>query len=495
MPFNVKKMYINGEWVNSQADQSREILNPATGEVIAVVAEGTVEDVKHAIHSARKAFDEGPWRSFSAQDRASLLLQISSLIDEHKEELAKLETMNNGKPLREALSDVETASDAFRYYAGLVRTSLGETFDSTIDSIVIQEPIGVCTQIVPWNFPLQMAAWKLAPCLAAGNVSVFKPAETTPLSAIRLFELMSELDIPPGVVNLVLGAGRVIGNELTSNEHVDKVSFTGGTVTGKKIMANSIETMKKVTLELGGKSPVVVFSDVNIDTTVEYALFGIFLGAGQVCSAGSRILVHEDIYQEFIGKMTAHAEQIVVGNGLDEGVEMGPVASEAHMHKVLDFIQTGEREGATLATGGKRIVEGNYGKGYFIEPTIFTNVSNNMSVVQEEIFGPVVTVQTFSSEEEAVRLANSTKYGLAGAVFTNDFSRALRVTKSMKAGTVWINKYHSVNNQLPWGGFKQSGFGRDLGKNSLLEYTETKVVNMNIHSSAVGFYKSFSDNS
>lgn len=486
-----KSMYINGEWTAGEEGNQREIINPATGEVIAKVAEGTTEDAVKAIAAARKAFDEGGWRDYSAKERANLLLAIAGEIDAAKKELAAIETSNNGKPLREALSDVETAADAFRYYAGLTRTSFGETFDSTMDSVVIREPIGVCSQIVPWNFPLQMAAWKIAPCIAAGNVTVFKPAEITPLSAIKLFEIMDRLSIPKGVVNLVLGTGSEVGNELTKNDMVDKVSFTGGTETGKAIMRNCVDSMKKHTLELGGKSPVIVFPDIDITSTVEYALFGIFLGAGQVCSAGSRLLVHEDIYPEFIVELTKHAREIKVGDGMKADVEMGPLVSKAHMDKVLSYIHIGLEEGAVLLTGGQRLSTSEYRNGYFVEPTIFVDTNNSMRIVQEEIFGPVLVVQSFKSEEEAISLANDSKYGLAGAVFTDDFSRAIRVSKKLKSGSVWINKYHSVDNQLPWGGFKQSGIGRDLGKDGLMEYTEAKVINMNIHSSKAGFYNSF----
>lgn len=484
-------MYIDGAWTLSESNEVRDIINPANGKTIAQVTEANPQDVEKAIVAAKKAFDSGVWSEKRAEERARLLLQIADEIDAIKDELAELESLNNGKPIGEARSDVETASDAFRYYAGLTRTELGETFDATLNSYVVKQPIGVCSLIVPWNFPLQMAAWKLAPCLAAGNVAVFKPAETTPLTAIKLFEIFEKVGLPKGVCNLVLGAGHVIGDTMTSHDDIDKVSFTGGTETGKRIMSNALQTMKKVTLELGGKSPIIVFPDTDLKSTAEYILFAIFLGAGQVCSAGSRVLVHESVADELKELLVKHAKQIVVGPGQEAGVEMGPVSSYQHMNKILSMIDRAIADGAELLTGGKRLSGAPYDDGYFIEPTIFSVTDNRLEIVQEEVFGPVLVVQTFKDEAEALQLANSTKYGLAGAVFTKDFTRAMRVVKKLQSGTIWINKYHSVNNQLPWGGYKQSGYGRDLGKNSLQEYLETKTIQMNLDQQPLNFYKSF----
>ncbi|MGM8213634.1 aldehyde dehydrogenase family protein [Virgibacillus sp. W0430] len=489
----VEKMYIDGNWTLAESNNTRDIINPATGEVLKTVTEATVADVEKAIIAAREAFDSGVWSTTRPEERARILLQIAAELEKNKEELAMLESLNNGKTLGEASSDVETAADAFRYYAGLTRTAFGETFDQSLDSMVIKQPVGVCSLIVPWNFPLQMAAWKLAPCLAAGNTAVFKPAEITPLTAIKLFEIFEKSGLPKGVCNLVLGAGSSIGDMMASHQLVDKVSFTGGTETGKKVMTNALQTMKKVTLELGGKSPILVFPDADIEKTAEYILFAIFLGAGQICSAGSRVVVHESIADELKSTLVKHAKQIVVGNGQANGTQMGPVSSLQHMNKILTMIDKAEKDGAQLLTGGKQLTAEPFNKGFFIEPTIFSTDDANLEIVQEEVFGPVLVVQTFKDEKEALKLANITKYGLAGAVFTKDFARAMRVVKQLKSGTIWINKYHSVNNQLPWGGFKQSGFGRDLGKDSLHEYLETKVVQMNLNEEPLGFYNSFSN--
>lgn len=487
----IGKMYVNGEWILARDNGTREIINPANSEVIKIVTEATAEDVEEAIVTARRTFDSGGWSQLRPEERAAYLYKIADEIERKKDEFARLETLNNGKPLGEAISDVETAADAFRYYAGLTRTSFGETFDASLDSIVVKQAVGVCSLVVPWNFPLQMAAWKLAPCLAAGNVAVFKPAETTPLTAIKLFEIFEKVQLPKGVCNLVLGSGQAIGDMMTSHHEVDKVSFTGGTETGKKVMTNALQTMKKVTLELGGKSPIVVFPDTDLEKTAEYILFAIFLGAGQICSAGSRVIVHESISEELTSILVRHAEKIVVGNGLDNGVQMGPVSSIQHMKKVLAMIEKAKEEGAVLLTGGNRLTEAPLDRGCFIAPTIFSTKDNQIEIVQEEVFGPVLVVQTFKDEEEATQLANSTKFGLAGAVFTKDFARAMRMSKNIRSGTLWINKYHSVNNQLPWGGFNQSGFGRDLGKDGLNEYLETKVIQMNLSDHSLGFYDSF----
>lgn len=485
------RMYIDGQWVEGSSNQTRKIINPATGEIVAHVTEGTRNDAQKAIEAARRTFDEGFWSGLSARNRSDYLYKIADEIEKHAGEFAHLETLNNGKPLRESRSDVDTAIDCFRYYAGLIRKPLGDTFDSSMNSMVVYEPMGVCGQIVPWNFPLQMAAWKIAPCLAAGNVTVFKPSELTPLTAIRLFDIFDRVGLPKGVANLVLGSGQEVGNHITISPLVDKVSFTGGTETGKKIMMNGVETIKNMTLELGGKSAIIVFPDVDLEETVEYIMFAIFLGAGQVCSAGSRLIIHEDLHDRFVEKLVEHTKKIRVGHGLEEETEMGPLSSEQHLQKVLDYVRIGVEEGATLVTGGHRITNGDKKKGYFMEPTIFTDVSPDMRIVREEIFGPVLVIQKFETEKEAISLANDTNYGLAGAVFTGDFSRAMRVSKSLQAGTVWINKYHSVDNQLPWGGYKQSGIGRDLGAQALNEYMEVKVVQMNLQPSPLKFYKSF----
>ncbi|CAH0279504.1 Betaine aldehyde dehydrogenase [Peribacillus sp. Bi96] len=484
------KMYINGEWVNSTSGEKRDVLNPATGEVIATAAEGTREDVDAAVEAAKYAFYEGGWWGTPAVERARILFKIADKLEEKAEELAALETADNGKPLREARYDIDDAAACFRYYAGLATKPTGQTYEvpDGQQAMVIREPIGVCGQIIPWNFPILMSAWKLAPALAAGNSVVFKPSEVTPVTAVKLFEIMEEVGLPKGVANLVLGAGQVVGQAIAEHEEIDKVAFTGGTATGRKIMEASLGNLKKVTLELGGKSPNIVFADSDFETAVDYALYGIFCNQGQVCSAGSRLLLEESIYDQFIASLTAKAKQIKVGSGSDEKSQMGPVVSEVHMNKILSYIQIGKEEGAKLIVGGNRIKGEGLENGYFVEPTIFVDTTPDMRIVQEEIFGPVLVVQKFKDEAEALHLANDTKYGLAGAVFTNDIAKAYRVIKKVRAGITWINSYHPTYNEAPWGGFKQSGNGRELGTFGYEAYTEVKQINNNLDIQPTGWF-------
>ncbi|MGE7877755.1 aldehyde dehydrogenase family protein [Peribacillus muralis] len=484
------KMFINGQWVNSSSGEKRDVLNPATGEVIATAAEGTKEDVDKAVEAAKYAFYEGGWWGTPAVERARILFKIADKIEEKAEELAALETLDNGKPLRESRFDIDDSAACFRYYAGLATKPTGQTYEvpDGQQAMVVREPIGVCGQIVPWNFPLMMSAWKLAPALAAGNSVIFKPSEITPVTAVKLFEIMAEVGLPKGVANLVLGAGPVVGQAIAEHEEIDKVAFTGGTATGRKIMEASLGNLKKVTLELGGKSPNIVFADADFETAVDYALYGIFCNQGQVCSAGSRLLLEESIYDQFIASLTAKAKRIKVGAGSDEKSQMGPVVSEAHMNKILSYIQIGKEEGATLIVGGNRIKGGGLENGYFVEPTIFVDTKPDMRIVQEEIFGPVLVVQTFKDEAEALQLANDTKYGLAGAVFTNDIAKANRVIKKVRAGITWINSYHPTYNEAPWGGFKQSGNGRELGTFGYEAYTELKQINNNLDIQPTGWF-------
>ncbi|WMX56191.1 aldehyde dehydrogenase family protein [Peribacillus sp. R9-11] len=484
------KMFINGEWVSSTSGEKRDVLNPATGEVIATAAEGTQKDVDAAVEAAKYAFYEGGWWGTPAVERARLLFKIADKLEEKAEELAALETLDNGKPLREARFDIDDAAACFRYYAGLATKPTGQTYEvpDGQQAMVVREPIGVCGQIIPWNFPLLMSAWKLAPALAAGNSVVFKPSEVTPVTAVKLFEILEEVGVPKGVANLVLGAGPVVGQAIAEHEEIDKVAFTGGTATGRKIMEASLGNLKKVTLELGGKSPNIVFADSDFETAVDYALFGIFCNQGQVCSAGSRLLLEESIYDQFIASLTAKAKQIKVGAGSDEKTHMGPVVSEAHMNKILSYIEIGKEEGAKLIVGGNRIKGEGLENGYFVEPTIFVDTTPEMRIVQEEIFGPVLVVQKFKDEAEALRLANDTKYGLAGAVFTNDIAKAYRVIKKVRAGITWINSYHPTYNEAPWGGFKQSGNGRELGTFGYEAYTEVKQINNNLDIQPTGWF-------
>ncbi|CAH2714916.1 Betaine aldehyde dehydrogenase [Neobacillus rhizosphaerae] len=484
------KMYIDGEWKAAETQETRPVINPANGEVIAYAPEGAVEDARSAIYAARRAFEEDVWSGISAQERASYLLKIADKIDEYADELTQLETLDNGKPLREAGYDVGDAAACFRYYAGLITKPDGQTYHvaDPMQAMVVREPVGVCGLIVPWNYPLLMSVWKIAPALAAGNTIVFKPSEVTPVTPKKLFEIFEEVGLPKGVANMVMGAGPVVGNEIASHPEVDMVSFTGGTKTGKHIMKTAADTMKKVSLELGGKSPNIIFADADLETAVDYALFGIYAGSGQVCSAGSRILVEESIYDQFVVHFVERARKIQVGPGVDPATEMGPLVSQQHLEKVLHYIELGKQEGATIASGGNRIVRAGLEKGYFVEPTVFVDVKQEMRIVQEEIFGPVVVIQKFKDEEEALKLANGTVYGLAGAVFTKDGAKGLRVIKKLRAGITWVNAYHPTYNEAPWGGYKQSGIGRSLGTFGLDEFQEIKQININLQVEPVGWF-------
>lgn len=483
-------LFLDGKWVAALSGAMRDIVDPATGRVIERVAEGNAEDADLAVASARRAFDEGPWRTTPALARARLLLRLADLLDEHADELAHLETLNCGKPLRESLFDIADAANCFRYYAGLATKPTGQTYEvpEATQAFTVREPIGVCGQIVPWNYPLMMAAWKLAPALAAGNTVVFKPAEATPLSVIRLFELMEPLGFPPGVVNLVLGAGETVGARLSEHPDVDKIAFTGGTDTGRLVMKAAAGNLKKISLELGGKSPCVVFEDADLEMAVDWALFAIFANQGQVCSAGSRLLVQASIHDRFVARLVERAKSIVVGPGLAEGTEMGPLVTKEHMERVMGYVEIGKSEGATLACGGVRLTGGALGEGWFVAPTIFTGCTPKMRIVQEEIFGPVLAVMPFEDEADAIRLANDSVFGLAGGVFTTDGARGLRFVKALRAGITWVNAYHPTYNEAPWGGYKQSGMGRELGTYGFEAYTEVKQINVNLAPGPVGWF-------
>lgn len=484
------KMYINGEWRDSHNKEKRDVINPATGEVFAQAAEGTIEDAKEAIQVARATFESGVWSEMAPAERASYLFKIADKIDENAEELAQLETMDNGKPLREAGYDMGDAAACFRYYAGLITKPDGQTYTvaDPVQAMVVREPVGVCGLIVPWNYPLLMSVWKLAPALAAGNTIVYKPSEVTPLTPTKLFEIFEEVELPKGVANMVMGPGPTVGNEIAESHDVDLVSFTGGTKTGKHIMKAAAGNMKKLSLELGGKSPNIIFADADFETAVDYALFGIYAGAGQVCSSGSRILVEESIYDKFVSRYVERAKQINVGPGDDPNTEMGPLVSQQHLEKVLSYIEIGKEEGARIVCGGNRIMKDGLEKGYFVEPTVFVDVNPDMRIVREEIFGPVVVIQKFKDEAEAIELANYTDYGLAGAVFSSDGAKALRVIKKVRAGITWVNMYHNTYNEAPWGGYKQSGVGRALGTYGLDVYQEIKQININLQVEPVGWF-------
>lgn len=485
-----KRMYIGGEWVASVSGETRDIVNPATGETIAVVTEGGAEDARLAIQAARKAFDESPWATMPARERGKLLWKLADRIDAQAGELGRLETANNGKPFVDAEDDAYTAANVFRYYAGLVAKPDGQTYElpKSYQGMVLREPIGVCGQIVPWNFPLMMAAWKLAPCLAAGNTSVFKPSEITPLTAIALFQLMEEVGFPPGVANLLLGAGATAGAELAESMLVDKIAFTGGTETGRGIMRAAAGNIKKLSLELGGKSANIVFADADLDIATDYAVYAICLNAGQVCSSGSRLLVQASIYDKFLEVLAGKMQRIRVGNGLDPDTEMGPLVSRQHMEKVLRYIEIGKAEGAELLAGGNRLAEGELARGNFVAPTLFAGVRSDMRIAREEIFGPVLVAQPFEDEDEAVRIANDSIFGLAGAVFTANAERSMRVAKRVRAGVFWVNTYHPAFTEAPWGGYKQSGIGRELGTFGLEAYTEVKQVVWNLAPAPLTYY-------
>jgi betaine-aldehyde dehydrogenase len=484
-------MYIDGQWVLPLAGKTRDVINPADGSVIATVAEGAAEDVQRAVAAAKRAFYEDGWMVTPPVERARLMFALADALEQRTDEFAKLETLNNGKALREAQFDVSDAVACFRYYAGLATKPHGQTYDvaDPMQTLVVREPIGVCGQIIPWNYPLLMAAWKLGPALAAGNTVIFKSSELTPLTAIKLFELIEGVGYPKGVVNLVLGAGNTVGQEIAENYDIDKVAFTGGTSTGRSIMKAATGNIKNISLELGGKSPNIIFADADLEVAVDWTLFAIFINQGEVCSAGSRLLLEESIHDQFLERLVERTKKIKIDPGLEEGVEMGPLVSETHMNRVIEYIELGKREGAKLLCGGHRILEGNLEKGYFVEPTIFTNTSPDMRIVQEEIFGPVLVVQKFKDEKEAIALANNTIYGLAAGVFTQDGAKGLRVIKKLRAGITWINAYNPTYNEAPWGGYKQSGIGRELGTFGFEEYTEVKQININLEPGPISWFE------
>ncbi len=489
----IKKNYINGEWVEGTSGKNIEVVNPSTGEVIALVSESSIEDTKNAVQAAKDSFYRTrEWRDMDSQTRGDILLKIADALEADAAEIAKIDTLDNGKPLREAEGDIADGIHTFRYYAGLIKAPYGGIYNvndgfGKMHSYTVHEPVGVCAQITPWNYPFLMSVWKLAPALAAGNSVIIKPSPKAPLSTIKLFEIFDKLQLPKGCVNLLQGDADV-GSELGSNTDVDMIAFTGSTKVGQSLMRLASGNVKKIGLELGGKSPNIVFADANIEGAVEWAMVGIFFNQGEVCSAGSRIIVQNSIKDKFIKKLAERANAMTIGDGLDNP-DLGPVITEQHMHRVLDYIKSGIDEGATLVCGGERYTEGDCAKGYFIRPTIFSDCTPDMKIVKEEIFGPVVTIQSFDTEEEAVEMANDTSYGLAGAVFTSDITRAHRVVSEIRAGITWINCYNPTFNEAPWGGYKMSGIGRELGVHGLEEYQEVKQININLTPGVLGWYE------
>ena len=473
------KLFINGRWVDSVSGKAFDTLNPATEKVITSVAEGDSADIDLAVAAAREAFENGPWKKTDARDRGRILLKIAGLIERNKDELALLDTLDNGKPINETTNaDIPLVIDCFLYYAGWADKIHGETIPVRGDffNYTLREPVGVVGQIIPWNFPLLMAAWKIAPALACGNTIVLKPAEQTPLSALRLGEICQEAGLPDGVLNIVTGYGPTAGAALAEHMDVDKIAFTGGSATGRIIMQAASKNLKRISLELGGKSPNIVFADSDIDSAVDGAMTGIFFNQGEVCCAGSRLFIEKSIHEEFIDKLSNKAANMRVGNPEDTGTQMGAQVSKEQFDKILGYIETGKQEGAKLVTGGERCGE----RGYFIKPTIFDAVDNNMRIAKEEIFGPVVSAITFDDVDEVVRQGNLSVYGLAAAVWTKDIKKAHRLARDLKAGTIWINTYNAFDAASPFGGFKQSGFGRELGVHALELYTHVKSVWINL---------------
>jgi betaine-aldehyde dehydrogenase len=480
---NIKKQFIDGKWIHSVSKQTKEIINPFNSEVIAIVAKGNEEDAKIAIRAARKAFDQGEWPNLLPTERSQIVRKIACLIERDKEELAQLESLNTGKTVDESREDMDGIVSVFHYYADLADKDGGTIIQSPIPNTIskaVREPIGVCGQITPWNYPLLQASWKIAPALAAGNTIIMKPSEITPLTTIKVFELIEEAGIPAGVANLVLGGGGTVGEELSSNMDVDLISFTGGVVAGKRIMQASSSNFKKLALELGGKNPNIVFADADMETALDYALNAVFFHAGQICSAGSRLLLEESIHDEFVDKLIERVKNIKLGNGFDPNTQMGPLTSREHLNSVITYVDRAIEEGATLAIGGKCPDDPELQKGFFYLPTILTNCATEMDCVQQEAFGPIMTVERFSTEMEAITLANDSIYGLSGAVWTKDIAKAERCVAKMRMGTVWINDYNKYFPQAPWGGYKQSGIGRELSTLGLEEYTEVKHVFQNL---------------
>lgn len=475
------KMLIDGKWVNAASGKTFPTYNPATGEILAQVAEGDQKDIDLAVRAARKAFDSGPWSRITASERGKLVWKLADLLEQHLEEFATLETLDNGKPLTVArAADVPLAVDIFRYMAGWASKLEGTTIPLNVPytpganyfAYTLREPVGVVGQIIPWNFPLLMAAWKLAPALASGCTVVLKPAEQTPLSVIRLGELITEAGFPDGVVNIVTGFGETAGAALAAHDLVDKVAFTGSTEVGKLIVHAATGNLKKVSLELGGKSPNVVFQDSDLDTAIAGSASAIFFNHGQCCAAGSRLYVERPVFDRVVEGVAARAKKIRVGSGMEPSTSMGPLVSEEQLQRVCNYLEIGMKEGATALAGGKKLGD----KGYFVEPTVLVNTNENMRVVQEEIFGPVVTAIPFDDPEELLPRANGTMYGLAAGIWTKDISKAHRLAAALRAGTVWINCYNIFDAALPFGGYKQSGWGREMGKDALELYTQTKAV-------------------
>jgi len=470
------EIFIGGDWRQPVASETYQPINPANEEPLAAVGKGDERDIDLAIAAARKAFDEGPWPRMGAHERGRIVWRLGDLIQQNLDEMARLESLCTGKTLFDSGKvEIPFAADVFRYYAGWATKIHGETLQlrDNAFTFTLRQPVGVIGAIVPWNFPFLLSSWKLGPALAAGNTVVLKPASQTPFTALKFAELCQEAGLPPGVVNVVTGPGGKVGMAMVRDPRVDKIAFTGSTEVGKQIMREAAGTLKRLSLELGGKSPNIVFADADMEAAVRGAMTGIFYNKGEVCAAGSRLFVEEPIHDEFVSKLTDRVKTLKVGDPMDKSTRMGPVVSKAQMDTVMSYIEAGNREGAKLVAGGKRAVSG---KGYFVEPTIFDGVSNTMTIAREEIFGPVLSVIPFRSVDDGLAQGNATTYGLAAAVWTRDVAKALKAARAIRAGTVWVNAYNLFDAALPFGGFKESGFGREMGSVGLDHYTEVKTV-------------------
>jgi betaine-aldehyde dehydrogenase len=485
---NRSRMYINGEFVDSSSGRWFSVYDPSTEEVIAEVPDGNAADIDAAVRAARSAFDAGPWQHVTAAERGRLLLRLADKIRQDAARLAALEARNSGKPIIEAEFDIADAATCFEYYGGLANKVLGSVNpvpDNAL-SLSLREPMGVAGQIIPWNYPLLMAAWKLAPALAAGCTCVLKPAEQTPLTVLEVAGCFGDIGFPPGVINIVTGFGETAGAPLVCHPGTDKIAFTGSREVGISILRSAADQVKRVTMELGGKSPNIFFADADFEAAVDGALFGVFINQGEVCSAGSRILVQRPIYSRFVEAIAEKAKKIKLGRPLDRDTRMGALVSKEHYERVRSYQELGKQE-ARLVTGGGRATR--FRSGFYVEPTIFADVDNNARIGREEIFGPVAVVMPFEEETDAIRIANDTQYGLAAAVWSRDIFRCIRAVRALRAGIVWVNHMQPTYVEAPWGGYKQSGFGRELGPWGIEEYLETKQVHINLNEQPIGWYE------